>query len=215
MGQRRRGVVVVIIIGVIVVGGLVAARVLTSHKQNSGEDAAIVTAAQTSGTFKTFAALHGEAYDKLYLSKMLSSEQVVADLSGVAETGAQHTDLKKFASTASAQAKQNIATLSAWQKQWGYVADTDTADAEATGEDTKQDNAGNVAQLKAQSGDNFDKLYIAQMIDAYQQIVDMSKPGATHADHAEVKKLAGDTYTAGAKDLAQLKRWQKAWGYHE
>lgn len=69
------------------------------------------------------------------------------------------------------------------------------------------------SQLKGKKGDDFDALFIAHMIDHHQAAVDMAKLSPTNARHDELKKLSADIIAAQEKEIAQMKQWQKDWGY--
>ena len=68
-------------------------------------------------------------------------------------------------------------------------------------------------QLKDKKGDEFDSLFLAHMIDHHQAAVDMSKLAPANAKHDELKKLCADIIAAQEKEIAQMKQWQKDWGY--
>ena len=68
-------------------------------------------------------------------------------------------------------------------------------------------------QLKDKKGDDFDALFLAHMIEHHQAAVDRSKLSPTNAKHDELKKLSADIIAAQEKEIAQMKQWQKDWGY--
>ena len=68
-------------------------------------------------------------------------------------------------------------------------------------------------QLKDKKGDDYDALFLAHMIEHHQAAVDMSKLSPTNAKHEELKKMSTDIIAAQEKEIAQMKQWQKDWGY--
>ena len=68
-------------------------------------------------------------------------------------------------------------------------------------------------QLKDKTGDDFDSLFLAHMIDHHQAAVDMSRLSPANAKHEELKKLSADIIAAQEKEIAQMKQWQTEWGY--
>lgn len=70
-----------------------------------------------------------------------------------------------------------------------------------------------VSNLNGKTGDDFDKLFISEMIDHHQGAIDMANLAKQNAKHDEVKKLADDIVAAQTKEIEQMKAWQKQWGY--
>ncbi len=86
-------------------------------------------------------------------------------------------------------------------------------------------NAGNVSNhmgmsmdsmssaLQDKTGDDFDKIFISEMIDHHQGAIDMASLAKQNAKHEEIKKLADGIVTTQAKEINQMKTWQLQWGY--
>lgn len=69
-----------------------------------------------------------------------------------------------------------------------------------------------VTSLQGKKGDDYDKMFVADMIEHHQAAVDMAKLSA-NAKHREVKQLSQNIIAAQEKEIAQMKQWQKQWGY--
>lgn len=69
------------------------------------------------------------------------------------------------------------------------------------------------ADLKGKTGDDYDKAFIASMIAHHEGAVEMAKLSADSAKHDEIKKLSQDIISAQEKEIAEMKQWQKDWGY--
>lgn len=69
------------------------------------------------------------------------------------------------------------------------------------------------AELESKSGDDYDKAFIAYMIEHHQAAVDMAKLSASHAKHQEIKDLSLAIITAQEKEISEMKQWQSEWGY--
>ncbi len=67
--------------------------------------------------------------------------------------------------------------------------------------------------LKDKKGDKYDKQFIADMITHHQGAIDMAASASENAKHQEIKDLAKDIVSAQAKEIQQMKQWQKDWGY--
>ena len=70
-----------------------------------------------------------------------------------------------------------------------------------------------VDSLQTKKGDDFDKAFLAGMIDHHQSAVDMAKLSAKNAKHDEIKKLSADILTAQSKEITMMQSWQTNWGY--
>ncbi len=68
-------------------------------------------------------------------------------------------------------------------------------------------------QLEGLSGDEFDKAFIEMMIAHHEGAVDMAELIPSRAKHDEIKTLGEAIITAQTKEIADMKQWQKDWGY--
>lgn len=71
------------------------------------------------------------------------------------------------------------------------------------------------ADLKDKTGDEFDKAFIVSMIEHHEGAVDMAKLSAVNAKHDEIKQLSEAIISAQEKEIAEMKQWQKDWGYSD
>jgi uncharacterized protein (DUF305 family) len=69
------------------------------------------------------------------------------------------------------------------------------------------------ASLQGKTGDEFDKLFLSEMIAHHQGAIDMAKLAQTQAKHPELKKMADDIIMAQSKEINMMQSWQSAWGY--
>jgi uncharacterized protein (DUF305 family) len=63
------------------------------------------------------------------------------------------------------------------------------------------------------TGEDYDRMFIANMIEHHRGAVDMAKLALTNAKHQELKDMANDIITAQTKEITDMEAWQKAWGY--
>ena len=86
------------------------------------------------------------------------------------------------------------------------------------GDSTSSDHMGMsmdemASSLKNKTGDDFDKAFLAEMIDHHQGAIDMAKLAKANAKHDEIKKLANDILAAQSQEIDQMQTWQGDWGY--
>lgn len=77
----------------------------------------------------------------------------------------------------------------------------------------KSDMQQMATSLQAKKGDDYDKAFVANMIEHHQAAVDMAKLSAKNAKHQEIKQLSQNIIAAQEKEISQMKQWQKQWGY--
>lgn len=70
-----------------------------------------------------------------------------------------------------------------------------------------------VSSLEDKKGDAYDEAFVSEMIDHHQGAIDMAKMSAARAKHKEIKDLSNAIITAQEKEIAEMKEWQKMWGY--
>lgn len=70
-----------------------------------------------------------------------------------------------------------------------------------------------VSSLEDKKGDAYDAEFVSQMIMHHQGAIDMAKLSAKQAKHKEIKDLSRDIIKAQEKEIADMKHWQKMWGY--
>ena len=67
------------------------------------------------------------------------------------------------------------------------------------------------ASLPGKSGDDFDKVFLGEMIVHHQGAVEMAQLALTSAKHQEIKDLASAIITAQNKEIADMLSWSKSW----
>lgn len=70
-----------------------------------------------------------------------------------------------------------------------------------------------VSILSGLKDDEFDRMFLAMMLDHHEGAVSMSEVALTNAKHDEVKKLARDIIAAQNGEIDMIKTWQQDWGY--
>ena len=66
--------------------------------------------------------------------------------------------------------------------------------------------------LEGMTGDTLDRAFLEGMIPHHQAAVDMAKYLAG-SDKPELVKLGSDIITAQTKEIEQMQKWMKDWGY--
>ena len=67
--------------------------------------------------------------------------------------------------------------------------------------------------LSGKTGEEFDKAFIASMVEHHTGAINMAKEAQMNAGRDEIKNMARDIITAQEKEINQMKQWQKDWGF--
>lgn len=68
-------------------------------------------------------------------------------------------------------------------------------------------------QFKELKGEEFDRMFLANMIAHHEGAVEMANLALTAAMHPEIKTLAQNIVTAQRSEITNMLQWQKDWGY--
>lgn len=171
-----------------------------------------MSSSSESATYKKYAALKGEEFDKAYLADMVVHHEGAMNMAEMANAEAVHQEIKDLAASINATQGQEVAKMNEYQLKWGYPKSSGHM---MTGGDMSMTEGMTMMgeDLKGLTGEAFDKKFLELMIEHHQQAIDMSRPAATNAAHQEVKDLANAVITAQTKEINDMKNWQKQWGY--
>ena len=167
----------------------------------------------TSDTYKQYAAMTGETYDRNFIANMIAHHQGAVDMAKLAQKNAKHQELKDMANDIISAQNGEISQKKSWQQAWGYPSSSSDNMMDHSAMGMMDAMSGMENELKGKTGDEFDKAFIEQMIMHHQGALDMAAPGEKNAEHQEVKDLTKAIVTAQTKEIKQMKQWQKDWGY--
>jgi uncharacterized protein (DUF305 family) len=167
----------------------------------------------TSDTYKQYAAMTGETYDRNFIANMIAHHQGAVTMAQLALTNAKHQELKDMANDIISAQNREISQMKSWQQAWGYPSSSSDNMMDHSAMGMMDEMSGMENELKGKTGDEFDKAFIEQMIMHHQGALDMAAPGEKNAEHQEVKDLTKAIVTAQTKEIKQMKQWQKDWGY--
>lgn len=168
---------------------------------------------RSSETYKQYAAMTGETYDRNFIANMIVHHQGAVDMAKLALTDAEHQELKTMANDIISVQEKEISEMTSWQKEWGYPSTSADNMMDHSAMGMMEDMSGMMSKLEGKTGDEFDKAFIEQMIMHHQSAIDMAAPGEINAERQEVKDLSGEIVTTQTKEVERMKEWQKEWGY--
>ena len=166
-----------------------------------------------SSTKNEYAELKGEAYDKAFLANMIAHHQGAVDMAKLAQTNANHAELKSMADDIVSAQESEITDMKQWQSDWGYPSTSAENMQDHSAMGMMDEMSGMMVALEGKTGDDFDKAFIEQMIMHHQSAIDMAAPADTNASRQDVKTLASEIVAAQTLEIKQMKQWQSDWGY--
>lgn len=213
--MNRKSIIAGALLIVLATAGVLAT---TLPDNNSSESSPANSQAQSKESAKSatelkFESYVGEDYDRYFIANMLAHHQGAIDMAKLASANAKHSELKTMANDIINTQSSEVSRMLAYQQAWGYPASSGDMMVDHSSMGMQEEMANMTKQLEGKTGDEFDKAFVSQMIAHHTSAIDMAKPAAKNAYHPEVKALASEIITAQTKEIAQMKQWQKDWGY--
>lgn len=222
--MKKNNIIIVVIVAVVAIAGVSIYAISKNNDHgmmddnnmmgnNSSQQSAAGTVDKNSSDYKMYSQLTGEDYDRMFLANMIAHHQGAVDMANLALTRAKHQEIKDMANNIISAQTKEIGDMQSWQTAWGYPASSGSMMEDHSSMGMMNDMAGMTDKLKGLTGDAFDKAFLSSMIEHHQSAINMAYPGQTNAQHEEVKTLTKAIVDAQSKEIAQMKQWQKDWGY--
>lgn len=144
-------------------------------------------------------------YDRDFIDLMVPHHQSAIDMAKVAQAHATHAELKTLADAIIGAQEGEIAQMKDWRKAW-YGSDQIPA---ATGGQQMAGMDVNLDQLAA--ANPFDRAFLDAMLPHHRSAIEMAQEAQTHAQHPEVRALAGRIVTGQQRESDQMRAWRAQW----
>ena len=209
--MKKIPILIVIAISFIVLFGIIFS---FNNAQNSN-DQATPTTAESNSMKDMYASISGDEFDKAFLADMLAHHQGALNMASLARAETTKNEIRTLSENILTSQTKEVQQMMDWQQQWGYLdgSNPHAGHAMEAGDGMGAAMAAMEAKLYDLTGDAYDKEFLAQMIVHHQQAIDMSRYAETNAGRQEIKDLARDIIRAQQKEIADMQRWQKDWGY--
>ena len=146
-------------------------------------------------------------YDLRVLDSLIRHHQAAVEAAKLAETKAQHRELKDFARQLAQSQQREIVELQTWRNAW-YAGQPVAENAALPGMQGLRMSAD---QLRNQTGAEFDRQFLAYMIPHHQGAAELARDILNHAEHAELKQFAAQVQAQQPREIEQMKTWQNTW----
>ncbi len=144
-------------------------------------------------------------YDQTFIDAMVPHHQAAIDMARLAQTKAEHAELKGLADAIATDQEGEIAQMKAWRKAW-YGSDTIPAGAGGHQMGGMDVDLGQLANMQP-----FDKAFIDAMIPHHQSAIEMAREAQTKAKRQEIKDLAGRIAAEQQREIDQMRQWRAQW----
>lgn len=222
MNKIKNNVLIVAIVAVVAIAGIsvyaisrdddmMGGNMMSNNSSSQQSSSSLVN--KESADYKMYSGLQGEDYDRMFIANMIEHHKGAVDMAKLALTNAKHQELKDMANDIITAQNKEISDMETWQKNWGYPSSSGEMMMDHSAMGMMADMGQMTEELKSLSGDAFDKAFLSSMIEHHQSAINMAYSGQTNAKHDEVKQLTKAIVDAQSSEIAQMRQWQKDWGY--
>jgi len=151
--------------------------------------------------------------DAHFIEQMIPHHVDAILMADIALEKATHQEIKQLALDIKRTQTEEIEKMKKWYKDWygKEVSDTTRSAGHGMGMTPggMMENSTDIENLK--TAEDFDKVFIEQMIPHHQMAVMMSQMLASSTQRQEMKQLASDIIIAQNKEIEQMQGWYKNW----
>lgn len=169
------------------------------------------------------------SFDQQFIDMMVPHHQGAIEMARIAQTRAQHPEIKAMADDIIASQAAEIDQLKAWRTAWFGSDQTPPMSQMPMIEGVTTGSGGHSGGHGGMSGTSssmdmtrdvealrnapepFDRAFIAAMIPHHQDAVAAAKAAGDRAQHQEIKQVAQAIIAAQEREIAQMQQWQQAW----
>lgn len=160
------------------------------------------------GSMKSSPGAESAPYDLQFIDTMSEHHGTAIAMARLAESKAQHAELKTFAQRIVDAQQKELAQMKTWRERW-YAGKPQSMNMNLPG---MMGPGMDMGKLNAASGAGFDSAFLEMMTPHHGGAVAMARDALVRAEHPEIKKLAQQIIDAQQKEIDQMGKWKTAWG---
>lgn len=154
------------------------------------------------------------SFDQTYLDMMVPHHQGAVEMAKLAQTRAEHAQVRTLAVAIIASQEAEIADMQRWRKQWFGSSETPKMNMplpqeDMPGRESMTNMSRDMELLK--TADPFDLAFLDAMIAHHQGAIEMGQAAATQAVRAEIRMLSTNIVSDQRDEIAQMQVWRKEW----
>ncbi len=174
---------------------------------NHGSSASTTT---TGGT----ATMQDAPIDRQFIDMMVPHHQGAVEMAKIAQTRAEHPEIKTLAGNIIASQTNEIGQMKQWRAMWFGSDQTPPMDQMPmmpgmSMSGMHMDMMADITTL--QTASPFDKAFLQAMIPHHQSAIDAAKIAQKQGQHPELMQLATSIITDQQKEIDQMQSWLKTW----
>lgn len=167
----------------------------------------------------TMMGVRADALDAHFIEQMIPHHEDAITMAKLAPQKAKRQEIKTLAQNIIEAQTEEIVQMKQWYKDW-YGKDLPTGTqvmgqhGMTTGSSMHMGMMGNnTDQDKLKNADDFDKVFIEDMIPHHQMAVMMATMLKSGTTRLEMKQLADNIITSQTDEINQMRSWYQEWGY--
>lgn len=152
--------------------------------------------------------------DSAFVTDMIPHHQGAIDMALIAQSKAEHPEIRKMADDIISAQKSEIADMKNMRLEMNHMNNMDHSDDAGHGDHMGMSQAemgmsGDMSMLS--SSKQFDKTFMDQMIPHHQGAIRMAEKELASGKDPDLKKLARAIIKAQTAEIAQMRAWRAKW----
>lgn len=150
--------------------------------------------------------LKGKEFEAMFLKQMIHHHEMAVGMADLATKNTKRAEINKLGKDIISAQKGEIEKMQGWLKSCGGDAAGSMPQMPGMEKMMKE-----MEMLKNAKDAEFDKMFLAHMIEHHEGAVSMAELVDGRSDRAELKQLAGGIIKDQTKEIEQMKSWEKSW----
>jgi len=150
--------------------------------------------------------LKGKEFEVSFLKQMIHHHHMGVEMAELATKNTKRAELNQLGKKIMSAQKAEIDQMTGWLKSWHGESPGSMEQIPGMDKMMKE-----LEELKKAKDAEFDKMFLTMMSEHHEGAIMMSKLVGDRTDRAELKQLANKIIKDQAREIEQMKSWEKAW----
>jgi uncharacterized protein (DUF305 family) len=149
----------------------------------------------------------GNATDAAFVTDMTAHHQGAIDMAKLAQTKAEHPQIKQLADDIVSAQKGEISVMKTIRRDMHNMGEHGDEHMGMSDHEMGMD----MDMTALADAKPFDKAFIDAMVPHHQGAIAMAEELLENGEQPALREMAGDIISAQTKEIAQMRAWRKAW----
>jgi uncharacterized protein (DUF305 family) len=149
----------------------------------------------------------GNPTDAAFLTDMTAHHQGAIDMAKLAQSKAEHPEIKQLADDIVSAQKREISVMKTIRRDVRNMGDHGDEHMGMSDHEMGMD----MDMTALEDAKPFDKAFIDAMVPHHQGAITMAEELLKNGEQPALREMAGDIISAQTKEIAQMRAWRKAW----